>query len=85
MTSLKPNDESPLFSFKVNGFEFEVKTETLTALEILQLSAEKGAIPGKPEEYTLQGDKGKYAPTDTVNLQEDNIFITIPNTPTQVA
>ena len=42
-------------------------------------------MPGKPDEYALQGDKGQYGPDDLVDLLEDDVFITIPTTPTQVA
>ena len=73
------------FTLKVNGEEIYTDHESLLAEEILQLAKEKGAIPGNPEEYILQGDKGKYKGDDRVNLKEDNIFITILDKPTQVA
>ena len=73
------------FTFKVNGIEIEEKSRILTARQILELAKEKGAMPGKPEEYLLQGDKGRYELDDQVNLAEDNVFITIPNTATPVA
>ena len=73
------------FTLKVNGEEIYTDRESLLAKEILQLAKEKGAIPGNPNEYILQGDKGKYKGDDRVNLKEDNQFITILNKPTQVA
>ena len=71
--------------FKVNGVEIHTDQESLSAEEILKLAKEKGAIPGNPEDYILQGDKGEYKRDDLVNLKEDNLFIAIPNKPTPVA
>ena len=79
---LKPED---LYSFKVNGIEIKIGRQKLPASEILKLAAEHHAMPGKPEEYVLQGDKGQYGPDDLVNLLEDDVFITIPTAPTPVA
>ena len=79
---LKPEDP---FSFKVNGIEIKSGGRELAASEILKLAAEHHAMPGKPEEYVLQGDKGQYSPNDLVDLLEDYVFITIPTAPTQVA
>jgi len=76
--------DSPV-EVKVNGIQFEVKTQKLPAREILELAKQRGAVPGKPEEYDLQGEKGRYGPDDLVDLKVDNIFITLPKTPTQVA
>ena len=73
------------FIFKVNGVEIQTDNQFLLAKEILKLAKEKGAIPGDPEDYILQGDKGKYKQDDNVNLKEDNLFIAIPNKPTPVA
>lgn len=73
------------FPFKVNGIEITADFNELRALEILKLAAERHAMPGKPEDYVLQGDKRQYGPDDLVDLLEDNIFITIPTTPTPVA
>ena len=71
--------------FKVNGVEIRTDRESLSAEEILKLAKEKGAIPGNPEDYILQGDKGVYKRADHVDLKEDNLFIAIPNKPTPVA
>ena len=73
------------FTFKVNGVQIETPQQKLVAKNILELAKEKGAIPGNPEEYILQGDKGKYKADDWVDLSEDNLFIAISNKPTQVA
>ncbi len=73
------------FTFKVNGVEIHNDHQSLLAKEILELAKEKGAIPGNPEDYILQGDKGDYKADDRVNLKEDNLFIAIPNKPTPVA
>ena len=73
------------FEVKVNGTEFVMEDQSPTALEILVLAKQLGAIPNDPEGYVLQGDKGEYQGNQRVNLAEDNVFITIPVSPTQVA
>ena len=72
-------------SFKINGVKIESSHEKLVALDILNLAKDKEAIPGKPAEYILQGKDTQYKSDDWVNLDEDNEFITIPNTATSVA
>ncbi len=69
------------FEFKINGVEVKTPHQILTAGDILELAEKHGAIPRKPEQYTLEGDKGAYGWDDKVDLKEDNIFKTIPNTP----
>ena len=78
-------DDKRSFEIKVNGVQIEVKEEKLRAIQVLKLAKERGAMPGKPEDYQLQGDKGLYKADDWVNFEEDNQFITIPNRPTPVA
>lgn len=78
-------EEKHSFTFKVNGIEVTTSHQKLVVRDILELAEKKGAIPGKPEEYILQGDKGQYGLDDWVDLEEDNLFITIPNKPTPVA
>ncbi|MXZ64523.1 MAG: hypothetical protein F4Z00_03135 [Acidimicrobiaceae bacterium] len=73
------------FTYKVNGTQFDSESEFLTARQILEMAAKAGVIPGKPDEYYLEGDKGRYKDDDKIDLQEDSIFITIPHTPTPVA
>ena len=73
------------YDFKVNGIEFQTEYQSPTALEILMIAKQGGAIPNNPEEYSLQGDKGLYQGVERVNLEEDNVFLTIPVSSTQVA
>lgn len=73
------------FTVKVNGYQFHVDRQYLTASEILQLAKEKGAFPGNPEDYILDGDKGQYAGDDRVNLAEDSVFVAILDKSTPVA
>ncbi len=80
----QPENKGP-YPFKVNGVELEAQSRVLTALEILEIAKKHGAMPGNPDQYLLQGDKGRYQLSDKVALVEDNIFITVPSTPTPVA
>lgn len=73
------------FTLKVNGIEMQMGQEKVVAHDILELAEKEGAIPGKPENYVLDGDKGRYGWDDWVNLSEDSVFITLRNAPTQVA
>ena len=73
------------FSFKVNGVELFSEMPLLSVLEILEIARNKGAIPQTPDKYTLKGDKGVYRSDATVDLREDNLFITIPTGGTPVA
>lgn len=73
------------FEFKVNGVEIRTEHQSLSARAILELAEEKGAMSGKPDDYILQGDKGKYKKDDSIDLKQDNLFITIPDKPTPVA
>ena len=81
----KKKEENRSFTFKVNGIEITTPHQKLVAHDILELAEKEGAIPGKPGEYILQGDKGQYKSDDWVDLEEDNLFITIPDKPTPVA
>lgn len=78
-------DQEKEFKFKINGIEIETPHQKLVAHDILELAEKHGAIPGKPEDYVLQGDKGEYKNDDWVDLSEDKVFITIPNKSTPVA
>ena len=73
------------YQFKVNGVQMQTEEPKPLAKMILELAKEKGAIPGNPVAYILQGEKGTYGPNDPVNLLEDNVFIAIPDKPTPVA
>ena len=77
--------EQKSFTLKVNGTEIDTPHQKLVAHDILELAEKNGAIPDKPENYILQGDKGEYGWDDWVDLEEDNHFITILNKPTPVA
>ena len=85
MADKDKKEESLSFTLKVNGIEMTISHQKLVAHDVLELAEKKGAIPGKPEDYILQGDKGQYGWDDMVDLEEDNLFITIPNKPTPVA
>ncbi len=84
MTNADKQEEKH-FAFKVNGIEIATTQQRVLAHDILELAKKVGAMPGNPEEYILQGDKGQYGQNAWVDLSEDNVFITIPTTPTQVA
>ena len=73
------------YEYKVNGIQLVSDKEILSAAEILDMAREKGAIPGKPDGYILKGTKRDYIGNDQVNLGEDDLFITVPSTSTQVA
>ena len=73
------------YDFKVNGTEFQTEYQSPTALEILMIAKQGGAIPNNPDEYMLQGEKGVYQGVERVNLEEDNVFLTIPTSSTPVA
>ena len=77
-----------VFTYTVNDVKIESPYEKLTALEILEMAAERSAIEGKPEDYILQSlkdDDRKYKPEDTVDLSVDNEFIALPVGSTPVA
>lgn len=73
------------YVLKVNGVEIDTPHQKLVAHDILELAEKRGAIPRKPEDYILQGDKGQYEWDAEVDLEEDRLFITILNSPTPVA
>ena len=53
-------DDKQAFEIKVNGVQIEVEEEKLRAIQVLEIAKEHGAMPGNPEDYLLQGDKGLY-------------------------
>ena len=75
----------PEFEIKVNGVLIKVAEDKLTAGEILKRAKDHNAMPRKPEDYELQGEKRLYKPDEWVNFEEDKEFITIPIGPTDVA
>ena len=73
------------YEFKVNGEQFTSEKPDLTALEILTVAKQGKAIPNDPKDYILEGEKDKYQGNDKVNLEDDNVFITVPIGPTPYA
>ena len=73
------------YEFKVNGEQFTSERPDLTALEILTVAKQGGAIPNDPEGYILEGQKARYQGSERVNLEEDNVFFTVPIGPTPYA
>ena len=73
------------YEFKVNGELFISEKPDLTALDILTIAKQGGAIPNDPEGYILEGEKGKYQGNDKVDLEIDNVFFTVPVGPTPYA
>ena len=78
-------EQKSTFEITVNGVLIKVDVEKLRVERVLEIAKEYGAMPGKPEDYQLQGDKGLYKPDDWVNFEEDKEFITIPQGPTDIA
>lgn len=79
---------SNVFPFKVNGTEMTMRFQKVVARDILELAGEEKTLGGKPEDYILMNVTGggrHYEWNAEVDLAVDNQFITIPNTPTQVA
>ena len=77
-----------IFTYTINDVKFESQYEKLTAMEILEAAAERGAIDGKPQDYILQSlkeDDRTFKPEDTVDLSVDNEFIALPVGATPVA
>ena len=85
MADSSNGEGQPPFEIKVNGVQIKVEEEKLLASQILELAKERGAMPGEPEDYLLQGEKRLYKPNEWVNVEEDKEFITIPEGPTEVA
>ena len=52
------------YEFKVNGEQFTSEKPDLTALEILTVAKQGGAIPNDPEGYILEGEKARYQGND---------------------
>ena len=77
--------EQKPFTLKVNGTEIATQHQKLVAHDILELAEKHGAIPGKPENYILEGAKGQYGWDDWVDLEEDDLFIALSTKSTPVA
>ena len=78
-------DQKDEVTFEVNGVKLKTSFLKLVARDILEIAREGGAIPGKPDDYILQGKDKEYKLDDWVDLEEDNDFVTIRNAPTPVA
>ena len=66
------------YTIKVNGIQLQTDQQRLTARAILALAKPYDAFPGQPEDYLLQGDKKLYGLDDIVDLDEDTIFVAVP-------
>ena len=78
-------EEVDIFKFKINGVEIASGTSHLNARAILELAAEHRAIPGDPEDYMLVGKEGEYGMVEEIDIVTDDLLISIPTGPTQVA
>ena len=85
MAEVSKVEQKSTFEIMVNGVQIKVDAEKLQAKRVLEIAKEHRAMPGKPEDYQLQGDKVLYKPDDWVNFEEDKEFITIPVRQTDVA
>ena len=85
MVEASKTEQESTYEIKVNGVQIKVDQEKLLAERVLEIAKDHGAMPGKPEDYLLQGDKGLYKPNDWVDFREDKEFITIPEGPTDIA
>ena len=78
-------ENNPPFEVEVNGVQIKLNEEKVLAIDILKKAKQQGAMPGQPDTYLLQGEKDLYKPEDWVDVSEDKVFITVPNTATDVA
>ena len=85
MAEVSEMEQKTTFEITVNGVQIKVDVEKLLAKDVLEKAKEHSAMPGKPEDYQLQGQERLYKPDDWVNFEEDKEFITIPIGPTDVA
>ena len=81
----REKDNEKEFFFTVNGVELQSQFEKLIALDILRIAKENHAIPGNPEEYILKGATKQYKLDEWVDLNDDKVFITLPQGATAVA
>ena len=87
----KPENRNPLdriYEYEVNGEKFQSRHERLVAEDILKHAKEKDVIPKNPEDYILvsQNELAKnFTLNEWVDLDQDNNFVTVPNTSTPVA
>ena len=80
--------ENDTFTLKVNGEELQMAYRFVVAHDILELAEKNGIIPDKPDRYILKNllvDDREYGQDEEIDLEKDNQFITIQNSPTPVA
>ena len=75
------------FPFELNGDKLFAPREKMLPPEILEIAWEMKILPFNPDKYQLVSAKDRkvYKADDTVDLVEDNVFITQPTEPTRVA
>ena len=80
-------DKHAFFEFVVNGTLIKTTHEKLTAIDIIRLAIEHGAVSGKPEDYLLESVEPprEFKSDDIVDLLEYKEFITERSGPTPVA
>lgn len=80
--------DKPPYTVKVDGEEFYMDHRFVTSLEILERAKDKAILAGDPKNYLLKSltadDKLYNGPEEEVDLEQDNIFTAIPDTPTPV-
>ena len=80
--------ENDTFTLKVNGEELQMAYRFVVAHDILELAEKNGIIHDKPDRYILKNlliDDRVYGQDEEIDLEKDNQFITIQNSPTPVA
>ena len=80
--------ESNVFTLKVDGDELRMAYRFVVAHDILELAEKNGIIAGLPDHYLLKNllaDNGTYEPNEEIDLEKENQFTAVPNSPTPVA
>ena len=75
------------FVLKVNGEEMTMRQEVVVSHDILELAEKLSAIHGQPGNFRLESVSTghEYGFDEEVDLEKDNIFVAMPNSPTPVA
>ena len=76
------------YTLKVDGEEMQMEHQLVVAHDILELAEKNQIIAQHPDQYFLKSlteDNREYRNNDEVNLEKDNQFIAILNTPATVA
>ncbi len=65
-----------MFSFKIDGKDFELPKEKVTAKQIIELAKEKGLPEANLpiEDLTLKSGKDLYSGNENVDLSKENVF-----------